>query len=222
MKFIIYCVEAQIASKRLTGIFETEQIAKAIWWYYFSKLIEFMDTFFFILRKKSNQLTFLHIYHHSSMFLFWYVGARFVPGGSALSAAMVNCFVHVIMYAYYGFAALGKKVQLRFLWWKKYLTILQLLQFTTGLVLGLNAIFSGCKFTRWMQYVFVGYALSFIILFGRFYKTAYVSESKKKKKPITFSSMDKSSDTSSEGKSEKFPEKGQSRQAHPKKHCKSE
>ncbi|KAI1281922.1 Elongation of very long chain fatty acids protein 4 [Halotydeus destructor] len=148
------------------------RIAKAIWWYYFSKLLEFMDTFFFILRKKPKQLTFLHVYHHSTMFLFWWVGARFVPGGSALSGAVVNCFVHVIMYGYYALAALGPKVQ-RYLWWKKYLTILQLVQFTMGVVLGLNAILSGCQFTRWMQYVFVGYAFSFIVLFSKFYKKEY-------------------------------------------------
>uniref|UniRef100_A0A1I8FQI0 Elongation of very long chain fatty acids protein n=1 Tax=Macrostomum lignano TaxID=282301 RepID=A0A1I8FQI0_9PLAT len=33
------------------------RIAKALWWYYFSKCIEFMDTIFFVLRKKPfNQL----------------------------------------------------------------------------------------------------------------------------------------------------------------------
>lgn len=202
----------------------TVQIAHTIWWYYFSKLIEFMDTFMFILRKKPNQLTFLHIYHHSSMFLFWYVGARFVPGGSALSAAMVNCFVHVIMYAYYGLAAFGKKVQQRFLWWKKYLTILQLIQFTIGLVLGLNAIFSGCKFTRWMQFVFVGYAFSFIILFGRFYKTAYSSDSKKTKTTIFLSSVDVNETfKQSTHHSKSRPQLDISRVAHhKKKHRKSE
>jgi len=115
------------------------------------------------------------------MFLFWWVGARFVPGGSALSGAMVNCFVHVIMYAYYGVAAMGPKVQ-QYLWWKKYLTILQLIQFTTGVVLGLNAILTGCQFTRWMQYVFVGYAFSFIILFGKFYRTAYSCKEKESRR----------------------------------------
>ena len=156
-----------------------------------------MDTIFFILRKKSSQLTFLHVYHHSTMFLFWWVGAKFVPGGSALSGAMVNCFVHVIMYSYYGFAAFGPKVQ-RFLWWKKYLTILQLIQFLTGVVLGLNAIITGCQFTRWMQYVFVGYAFSFLILFGKFYKQEYVEGEGKKKSPkITSKSAQKSAATSS-------------------------
>ncbi|KAI8439919.1 hypothetical protein MSG28_001378 [Choristoneura fumiferana] len=40
---------------------ENRFIADAVWWYYFSKLLEFCDTFFFILRKKDEQLTFLHI-----------------------------------------------------------------------------------------------------------------------------------------------------------------
>ena len=136
------------------------------------------------------------------MFLFWWVGARFVPGGSALSGAMVNCFVHVVMYAYYGLAAMGPKVQLKFLWWKKYLTILQLIQFTTGVVLGLNAILTGCQFTRWMQYVFVGYAFSFIVLFGKFYRTAYSSSSKNSSHYTRSSSSTSSLLTSTSSKSD--------------------
>ena len=61
------------------------------------------------------------------MYVFWWVGANFVPGGSSLTAAMVNCFVHVIMYSYYALAALGPVIQ-KYLWWKKYLTILQLVR----------------------------------------------------------------------------------------------
>lgn len=38
---------------------------------------------------------------------------------------MVNSSIHVLMYAYYGLAALGPSVA-KYLWWKKYLTILQM------------------------------------------------------------------------------------------------
>ncbi|MBO8619790.1 elongation of very long chain fatty acids protein, partial [Staphylococcus aureus] len=31
------------------------RVAKVLWWYYFSKLVEFLDTIFFVLRKKTNQ-----------------------------------------------------------------------------------------------------------------------------------------------------------------------
>lgn len=123
-----------------------------------------------MLRKKTDQLSFLHVYHHSTMFAFWWVGAKFVPGGTALSAAMVNCFVHVLMYTYYAIAAL----QLRpLLGWKRQLTLLQLVQFSVGVLLGIRAIVTNCQFTRWMQYFFVCYAFSFILLFGQFYRRTY-------------------------------------------------
>ena len=38
---------------------------------------------------------------------------------------MLNCVVHVIMYTYYGLSALGPAYQ-KYLWWKKYLTTIQL------------------------------------------------------------------------------------------------
>ena len=107
------------------------------------------------------------------MFCVWWAGTRFVPGGSVLSAVMVNCFVHVLMYSYYALAALGPHIQ-KYLWWKKYLTMIQLMQFAAGVSVGIHLIVSGCQFTRWMQYVFVCYALSFLLLFSDFYKNAYM------------------------------------------------
>ena len=37
----------------------------------------------------------------------------------------MNSFIHVIMYSYYGLAAFGPWIQ-KYLWWKRYLTMLQL------------------------------------------------------------------------------------------------
>ncbi|XP_054263695.1 elongation of very long chain fatty acids protein 4-like [Macrosteles quadrilineatus] len=156
---------------------EELRIANAVWWYYFSKLLEFSDTFFFILRKKDKQLTFLHVYHHSTMFSLWWIGIKWVPSGSTFLPAMVNSFIHVLMYSYYGLAALGPRIA-PFLWWKKYLTILQLVQFTTALILGINGIRSGCDFPLWMQYALVVYMMSFIVLFGNFYAKAYMEKGK--------------------------------------------
>uniref|UniRef100_S4RZ22 Elongation of very long chain fatty acids protein n=1 Tax=Petromyzon marinus TaxID=7757 RepID=S4RZ22_PETMA len=80
---------------------------------------------FFILRKKFNQITFLHVYHHSSMIINWWLGVKYVPGGQAFLIGMVNSFVHVFIYTYYGLSVLGPAEQ-KYLWWKRYLTILQL------------------------------------------------------------------------------------------------
>ncbi|XP_025415363.1 elongation of very long chain fatty acids protein 4-like isoform X2 [Sipha flava] len=151
------------------------RLLKAVWWYYFSKLLEFCDTIFFILRKKDKQLTFLHVYHHSTMFSLWWMAVKWVPSGSTFLPAMVNSFIHVLMYSYYALSALGLKIE-KYLWWKKYLTIIQLIQFTTALFLGIHGIKSGCKFPIWMQYLLVIYMISFIGLFGNFYVKAYVQK----------------------------------------------
>ena len=52
-------------------------------------------------------------------FFFYFVG------GFGTFHALVNAFVHVVMYFYYGMTALGPKFQ-KFLWWKRYVTVLQL------------------------------------------------------------------------------------------------
>ncbi|XP_063702729.1 very long chain fatty acid elongase 4-like [Culicoides brevitarsis] len=153
------------------------QVVDAVWWFYFSKLLEFCDTFFFILRKKSDQLSFLHFYHHSTMFFFWWIGIKWVPAGSTFLPAMGNSLIHVLMYTYYGLSVLGPKVA-KFLWWKKYLTIIQMIQFATGLALGINGIFIGCEFPLWMHYTLILYMISFIVLFGKFYTTAYIQKYK--------------------------------------------
>ncbi|XP_065226410.1 very long chain fatty acid elongase 4-like isoform X2 [Planococcus citri] len=158
---------------------EELRIANAVWWYYFSKLLEFCDTFFFILRKKDKQLTFLHVYHHSTIFSLWWIGIKYVPSGSTFFPAMVNSSIHVLMYTYYGLAAMGPSIA-KYLWWKKYLTMLQLIQFTTALILGVNGIRSGCKFPLWLQYLLVVYMSSFIVLFGNFYAKAYFKPGKEK------------------------------------------
>jgi len=36
---------------------------------------------FFMLRKKNSQITFLHLYHHSTMPILWYIGVKYAPGG---------------------------------------------------------------------------------------------------------------------------------------------
>ncbi len=40
--------------------------------FYISKVLDFMDTFFIIAEKRWKQLSFLHVYHHTSIFLVIY------------------------------------------------------------------------------------------------------------------------------------------------------
>lgn len=151
------------------------RMAKCVWLFYFSKLIEFSDTGFFILRKKLNQLTFLHVYHHSTMFFFWWIGVKWVAGGSAFFGATINCFIHVLMYAYYALAAVFPN---KHFWWKRYLTSFQMIQFIVILIHTACGLYIDCPFPRWMGFTIIGYMISFLVLFGNFYIQAYLKAGK--------------------------------------------
>lgn len=151
------------------------RIAAALWWYYFSKLIEFLDTVFFVLRKKNAQISFLHVYHHATMPLLWWVGVKWVPSGLSLYTACLNSLVHVIMYTYYGMSALGHGWQ-KYLWWKRYLTQVQLLQFCLALGLSTYTWRINCPFPNWMYHALNWYMVSFLVLFGNFYLQAYIKK----------------------------------------------
>lgn len=48
-----------------------------------------------------------------------------ITDGHGTLIILLNSLVHVVMYSYYFMAALGPKMQ-KYLWWKKYLTSMQL------------------------------------------------------------------------------------------------
>ena len=43
----------------------------------------------------------------------------------ALFVVVINSFIHVLMYAYYGLSACGERIQ-KYLWWKRYITQAQM------------------------------------------------------------------------------------------------
>ncbi|XP_005795685.1 elongation of very long chain fatty acids protein 4-like [Xiphophorus maculatus] len=155
------------------------RMARVCWWFFFSKIIELLDTLFFILRKKNSQLTFLHVYHHGSMIFNWWAGVKYVAGGQSFFIGLVNTFVHIVMYTYYCLSAFGPHMQ-KHLWWKKYLTMLQLLQFLLFFLhTGYNLI-TECNFPDSMNIVVFGYVLTLIMLFCNFYYQKYVLKKKQK------------------------------------------
>lgn len=100
-------------------------VAKLVYIYFLLKVADLLDTVFFVLRKKQNQVTFLHVYHHFGMVILTFFGVRFVPGGHSIFMGYVNCIVHVCMYSYYLVTAYDKKFK-KNLWVKRRITELQL------------------------------------------------------------------------------------------------
>ncbi|PVD22784.1 hypothetical protein C0Q70_16040 [Pomacea canaliculata] len=147
------------------------------WWFMFMKILEFADTIFFILRKKFGHVSFLHVYHHSTMAVISWIGFKFVPGGQTIVYPFVNSFIHIIMYTYYALAAMGPQVQ-KYLWWKRYLTIMQISQFVFLLAQTLTNALSECDFPKIFSYTVFFYASTILLLFINFYRKAYLSKDK--------------------------------------------
>ncbi|GFS01646.1 elongation of very long chain fatty acids protein [Elysia marginata] len=85
---------------------------------------------FFILRKKNNQVSFLHVFHHGIMPFSWWFGVKLVPGGFGTFHSLLNSFIHLMMYTYYGLSAMGPAFH-KYLWWKKYMTKMQIVRITS-------------------------------------------------------------------------------------------
>jgi len=143
------------------------------YFFWFSKVVELMDTVFFVLRKKNNQLTGLHVWHHSFMVISYYWGIKYYPGGHGSFVGFLNSGVHVIMYGYYFLSALGPAIQ-RHLWWKKYLTSIQMIQFAVIFIHSLQLIFlRRCNVPSSITYYTMFNTVVFLILFREFFITAY-------------------------------------------------
>jgi hypothetical protein len=148
-------------------------LAHYVWVFHLTKYYECMDTFIMILRKSYRQITLLHVYHHASMIMFTWTVLYAHPGGDFYLGPLLNSFVHIWSYLYYlcvGF--MNKQNKVKYLWWSKYLTQLQIIQFFINLFHSVYAM----KNTTHDRYVFqIGlfHQLSFIVLFGKFYLDKY-------------------------------------------------
>lgn len=133
------------------------------------KLFDLMDTVFFILRKKWNQVTPLHVIHHSIMPFTAWVALKFAPVPACATTVILNAAVHTLMYTYYHLASLGQDV-----WWKKYITVMQLVQFYIVLVHAVHTLLiPDCNFPKWLACLQVAESVFFIITFTNFYIRSY-------------------------------------------------
>ncbi|GFO40761.1 elongation of very long chain fatty acids protein [Plakobranchus ocellatus] len=140
--------------------------------FFLSKLIEFWDTIFFVLRKKNRQITFLHVYHHATMTVFTWLGVKFLPGSSNIVYPLINSFIHAVMYTYYGLSACGPGMA-KYLWWKKYLTRMQISQFVIFLGQGFINYYYDCPLPKVFAYAVYFYTFTILLLFINFYVKAY-------------------------------------------------
>ncbi|XP_054167685.1 elongation of very long chain fatty acids protein AAEL008004-like [Oppia nitens] len=143
------------------------------WWSWISRFLDMLDTVFFVLRKKDNQVTFLHVYHHTAVPLLGWFSLKINPLAPIIGLfGLFNTAIHVLMYSYYSLSLLGPRMR-PYLWWKKYITQLQLLQF---LICGSYGCVLFCLQTGYPAvwfWVCVGQNPIFFYLFKDFYRKSY-------------------------------------------------
>jgi hypothetical protein len=155
--------------------------------FYLSKYYELVDTA--LLMARGKRVIALHALHHAFIPL---TMCLLFEGGVAVSLvglAVVNSFVHVVMYAYYLAVELGYTPPL---WWKRSITRLQILQFSVGVAggtyywavsMGDARLSTAWPFVLYTErcmggrpsIVLVGYVMNLMLLclFVRFYVQAY-------------------------------------------------
>lgn len=149
----------------------------ASWYFSISKIIDLLDTVFFVLKKKQSHISFLHVYHHVNMVITCFAHLRFIKSENAAIGTIINSFVHVVMYSYYFLTALGPSVQ-KHLWWKKYLTRIQIIQFIFGILYCLGLIVFNCTHSKLFILYILADVFIFLYLFLKFYKKTYKPKGK--------------------------------------------
>lgn len=153
-----------------TGSYRKSKMNFWVYIFYLTKPYEFIDTFIMIFKKR--ELNFLHVWHHCTTFLLVWVTQVQEMNIQWISVS-ANCLVHSFMYYYYFIASLGMQV-----WWKRYLTLLQIMQFVVTILLNTYwgyAYMQGynCKgnlFGFWFGMFII---FSFLVLFISFYIENY-------------------------------------------------
>ncbi|XP_075547127.1 very long chain fatty acid elongase 7-like isoform X2 [Dermacentor variabilis] len=150
----------------------TLRLVSLSWWYYMFRIFEFTETVFFVLRKKFGQVSGLHVFHHCVIAWNMWICVTYGAQAQTIFVTCMNTLVHLVMYSYYFLAALGPCAQ-PFLWWKRYLTQVQLVQFVVLMVHNSLPLFFAGHFVRPFSAILVIEGLIFFAWFSAFYLGTY-------------------------------------------------
>eukprot|EP01147_Barroeca_monosierra_P011313 gene11313-3350_t len=143
--------------------------------FYLSKVLDFLDTVFMVFRRKWNQISFLHVYHHASILLIYWLNTSAGYDGDIYITVVLNSFIHFIMYTYYGLAALGVQVPIHL---KRLVTHSQRVQFVIMMTQGTLSLVLSCAYPPRLIYLYLLYISTMLLLFTDFDRKAYKSKAK--------------------------------------------
>lgn len=137
------------------------------------RIIEYIETIFFCLRKKFDQASFLHVYHHISTVFILILFLRLSGGMMETFFGMINMVVHFIMYGYYFLSSFNQFRKFTNII-KPFLTIIQITQLTIILGHCIAAVLPGCSTIHWLFYLAIFNVIMLLSLFGHFYVKSFI------------------------------------------------
>ena len=134
--------------------------------YWMSKFVELMDTVYMVLRHKHRQMSFLHVWHHSSITLLADYAYHYATWPAVIVVVALNSAVHVFMYGYYGLTAI---YPLHAFTWKRRITQSQMAQFVFAICFAIHGYFNHgfCIYS-------ILYGVVMLLLFGNFYYRTFI------------------------------------------------
>merc|ERR1719160_245410 len=140
--------------------------------FYLSKVLDFADTVFMIVKGNWRQVSFLHVYHHTSIFLIYWLNANVFYDADIYFTIVLNGGIHFIMYGYYLATAFNIKVPTVI---KKSITNAQLIQFCCMELQGGYIVLNSCPAPHRLTIVYMLYIATMLALFLDFKRRTYAS-----------------------------------------------
>lgn len=146
-------------------------IAAVLHVFYLSKALDFADTVFMIVKSNWRQVSFLHVYHHSSIWLFYWLNTQCNYDADIYFTIVLNGTIHFIMYGYYLATTFNIFVPAII---KKTITNAQITQFFCMEFQGLALLLmEGCGAPRKVTIMYMVYISTMVVLFTNFKNKNY-------------------------------------------------
>ena len=145
--------------------------------FYISKYYDYIDTIIIVLNRNFHQLSYLHVFHHSTVSTLMLYNYKLVPYcGDMYFAIMYNSIIHVLLYYYYLLSSLYTK---KTIWWAKYFTAMQLVQFVFCNIQQIGSLTTSKKYPAYIREINILYGSYMFYLFIQFYIKRYIKRYKK-------------------------------------------
>lgn len=146
-----------------------------MWWFLVLRIYELIETVFFVFRKKWNQITFLHVFHHVSSILIFWIFFKYSGGMMEVFFLVVSEIAHIVKYVYYMLSSYTNVTRLyRFLIFIKPVTIiLQMIELILFLGHSLRAVMGDCDLTV-LFYIQIVNVIALFCMYAQLFISCYM------------------------------------------------